>query len=157
MSLTSKSFDEALKTHKPLRRSGFAQKSREDAPGRSGVGSRSGSGKAAVAPQMRRSGSGFKAKPDANLAAWGRRVRKRDGNVCRFPSGCQTGDTRIDPHHIATRGRRPDLAYVDANGICLCRTHHDLVHAQPVKYERMGLLSDRTRELAQQEGTLGVR
>lgn len=91
----------------------------------------------------------IRVKRDANLAAWGKRVRARDGNQCCFPGDCQSGDNRIDPHHIAPRGRRPDLIYVDANGICLCRWHHDWVHDNPRQAERMGLLNFDSYELAQ--------
>lgn len=92
---------------------------------------------------------------DPELAAWGRRVRERDGNSCQYRerSGhfCQSGDRRIDPHHVAPRGRRPDLIYVDANGICLCRLHHDWVHDNPIQAEAMALLSSETYEKAMKE------
>ena len=109
-------------------------------------------GKGFTAPRKR-----LRAQQDANLAAWGRKVRTRDEHICQFPKGCFTDDPRIDPHHIATRGRRPDLIYVDANGICLCRTHHTWVHDNPIQATQMELLNDRTRELAAAEGTLGIR
>lgn len=93
--------------------------------------------------------------------------RTRDGNACQFP-GCNireipnpTMDTFvIEVHHKGTRRRRPDLIYVVDNGICLCnyRTstdHHGWVHAHPIEAVEMGLLSDRSYELASKEGTLG--
>lgn len=106
------------------------------------------SGKRRSARSTLKAGTRMKAKPDPLLAAWGRRVRARDGNACRFPGMCATGDERIDPHHIAPRSRRPDLIYVDANGLCLCRTHHDWCHDNPIQAERMGLLSTESYELA---------
>lgn len=104
-----------------------------------------------------KAGKRLKAKPDANLAAWGRRVRARDRNICRYPIGCASGDNRIDPHHIAPRSQRPDLSYIDSNGICLCRWHHDWVHANPLQARAKGLLSGRTMELAAKENTIGIR
>jgi len=110
-------------------------------------------------------------KVDPELATWGRKVKKRDGNRCQWPgldynavlsmpvntiirtqlviSPCVSGDKRIDPHHIAPRGRRRDLKYVVENGICLCRTHHDWVHDNPIEAAQIGLLSEETYELAQ--------
>lgn len=106
--------------------------------------------------------------PRADPEGWPFRkaVRDRDGNTCQFPGcGVQEVNTQeegsvIDVHHIATRKRRPDLIYVVANGVCLCNVktytnHHGWVHLNPLKAVEMGLLSDRTRELAEKEGTLG--
>ena len=96
--------------------------------------------------------SSLRSKPDPELAVWGRAVRERDGNKCQWEvfTGvpCNTGDTRIDPHHKAPRGRRPDLAYVLKNGICLCRTHHSWCHDNPAQAERIGLLSVESYEKA---------
>lgn len=94
----------------------------------------------------------LKAKPDPELSVWGKAVRARDGNKCQFrePSdSCRTGDRRIDPHHIAPRGRRPDLIYDVRNGICLCRTHHNWCHDNPREAERAGYLNFDSYELAQ--------
>ena len=45
---------------------------------------------------------------------------------------------RIDPHHILPRGRGgPDTA---ENLACLCRAHHDWVHAHPAQGYDLGLL-----------------
>ena len=108
-----------------------------------------------VLPSLTRSEQGAKrtAKPlksrlDAGLIAWGRAVRKRDGNQCRWPGGCLTGDRRIDPHHIAKRSQRPDLKYDVNNGICLCRTHHDWTDLNHNEAVRLGLLSTESYELA---------
>lgn len=118
----------------------------------------------------RKKKAALRQKADPKLVAWGRAVKKRDGNKCKWPglgydvvlampvntivrtqlvvSPCVTGDTRIDPHHIAPRGRRPDLKYVVANGIALCRTHHDWVGDHPIEAEVIGLLSSETYEKA---------
>ncbi len=92
----------------------------------------------------------LKAKADPKLAAWSKAVRDRDQDRCQFevPDRCVTGDSRIDTHHIAPRGRRPDKKYDVDNGICLCRTHHDWCHANPVEAEKLGLLSSESYELA---------
>lgn len=103
-----------------------------------------------------RLGAGRTRKPvlqqraDPQLASWGRKVKKRDGNKCRWGADgpCATGDGRIDPHHIAPRGRRPDLRYVVENGVSLCRTHHEWVHGNSIEAEAMGLLSSETYEKA---------
>ncbi len=107
--------------------------------------------------------SRLKQKTDPKLAAWSKAVRERDGGKCQWPErpvekilsfdspwqfGCVTRDRRIDPHHIAPKGRRPDLKYDVNNGICLCRTHHDWVHANPFEAEKLGLLSTESYELA---------
>lgn len=143
-----KTYEEAKSEFKPLKSKGFIRK----APADEGLVFPAHS----VNQASRRTGNGLKrsqkpmwAKSDTNLAAWGRRVRARDGNVCRFPGDCVSGDNRIDSHHIAPRGRRPDLIYVDANGICLCRTHHDWCHNNPMQAERMQLLNFDSYELAQ--------
>ncbi len=98
----------------------------------------------------------IKAKADPKLVAWSKAVRERDGGECQWPltfgfglaTRCGSGDSRIDPHHIAPKGRRPDLKYDVDNGICLCRTHHDWVHDHPAEAEKLGLLSSETYELA---------
>lgn len=93
-----------------------------------------------------------------------REVRKRDGNACQYPGCGLTQPPRsaslIDVHHKGTRKRRPDLIVVATNGICLCNrrtetNHHGWVHDHPIEAVEMGLLSDRSYELAAKEGTLG--
>lgn len=96
----------------------------------------------------------LQSKHDPQLAAWSKAVRERDGNRCQWPGGCRTGDTRLDPHHVYSRGRRPDKKYdVDA-GITLCRTHHDWVGDHPIEAETMQLLSSETYELARKSVTI---
>lgn len=96
-------------------------------------------------------------------------VLLRDHCRCQFP-GCTVALNPfpepleaqvIDVHHIATRARRKDLVLVVNNGICLCNintstNHHGWVHAHPIQAVEMKLLSDRSRELAEKEGTLGI-
>lgn len=93
---------------------------------------------------------------DAEEERWRRAVRRKYGSRCQFP-GCGIYDKHIDCHHIAERSLRPDLKNVVSNGTCLCRTHHDWVPLHRAQAIALGLLSERTYELAQKEGTLGVR
>lgn len=92
--------------------------------------------------------SRLRAKRDPKLVAWSKKVRERDGNVCQWPGGCQTGDQRIDPHHIAKRSQRRDLKYTVANGLCLCRTHHEWTDDNHDVAVEMKLLNVESRELA---------
>lgn len=137
MALNRKSYEEAKAAYKPLKRSrmsnsSHALKTPSTQPGRPKRGI-------------------LKATVDPELAAWGRRVKKRDGNRCQWPDGCRTGDTRMDPHHLAPRGRRPDLRYDDSNGLTLCRTHHAWIGDHPIEAEDKGLLSSETYEAALKE------
>lgn len=93
----------------------------------------------------------LKSKPDRKMAAWSKAVLERDGNRCQWPGGCTTGDTRIDPHHIAERSLRPDLKYELSNAIALCRTHHDWLPLNRAEAIKMGLLGDETYEKAAKE------
>jgi len=93
----------------------------------------------------------LKPKVDRKLQEWSRKVRERDGNQCQWPGGCQTGDTRIDPHHKAKRSQRRDLKYTLANGLCLCRTHHDWTDDNHDAAVDLGLLNTESRELARKE------
>jgi len=81
---------------------------------------------------------------------WKRAVRARDTFQCQFPK-CFTRDRSIDVHHIAMRSRRPDLKYVQSNGICMCREHHQWIHAHSLEAQKMGLLSSDSYEKAQKE------
>lgn len=147
-----------------MKRSGFRKLSYEQAlQDRKGKKPRKyglGRGKSSL-----KRGKRLSVKRDAKLAAWSRAVKRRDGNRCQWPgkfrgcvdfyimprlfaSPCATGDTRIDPHHIAPRSRRRDLKYEVDNGICLCREHHDWVGDHPVEAARLGLNNTESRELA---------
>lgn len=133
-----------LKTYSPLKRTSFKRKG--------------------YSWGMKR--SRLRVKSDKRLAAWSKKVRERDGNVCQWPgvsvlkapygmspqfaaSPCATGDTRIDPHHLAKRSQRRDLKYELSNGLLLCRTHHDWTDDNHDAAVAMGLLNTESRELAQ--------
>lgn len=144
MSFRKATIEEARASYKPLRRRQIA---RQAAPKKSVPVSPAKRVAAKPAPRVRKRRS-LKTKADPELAAWSKRVRGRDGNACQFPD-CRTGDSRIDPHHIAPRSRRPDLIYIDENGICLCRTHHNWCHDNPRQAEATQLLNFDSYELAQ--------
>ena len=122
---------------------------------------------------MSRGTKRLRAKPDPKMAAWSKAVLERDSGKCQWPgldyaavlsmpvgtiirtqlviSPCVTGDTRIDPHHIAERSLRPDLKYVVSNGIALCRTHHEWLPLNRAIAVKIGLLSDATYEKAMKD------
>jgi len=100
---------------------------------------------------LRRGKVGLRAKPDLKLREWSRKVKERDGNQCQWPGGCQTGDTRIDPHHKAKRSQRRDLKYELSNGVSLCRSHHLWTDDHHDEAVAMGLLNTESRELARKE------
>lgn len=80
--------------------------------------------------------------------ALARQCRERDGYKCQWPGGCQTGDTRLDAHHIAERSQRPDLKFELSNLITICRTHHDWIPLHRREAIQMKLLSTETYEFA---------
>jgi 5-methylcytosine-specific restriction endonuclease McrA len=77
---------------------------------------------------------------------WARAVKERDGYICR-----RCGLIGEDAHHVATRGRRPDLKHDLDNGLTLCRGCHNWCHANPVEAVAAGFLSDESYELAYAE------
>lgn len=118
-------------------------------------------------------GKRIRVKADPEMAVWSLAVRMRNENKCQWPGvlilkapfgmspqfaarPCATGDTRIDPHHIAKRSQRPDLKYDVSNGICLCRTHHEWTDEEPELARQIGLLSTESYELAR-KGNPGLR
>ncbi len=120
------------------------------------------------APRMKRSPmprdtkpmkrSGIKRKPGAArplkpkreppaLIRFRREVRKRDNYTCQYPR-CGRYSKRIDVHHIAKRSQRPDLKFSTANGLCLCREHHNWTDTHHDEAVRIGLLNTESYELA---------
>lgn len=108
---------------------------------------------AAVAGKKRSNKS--KAEHDAQETAWKLAVRIKDDWACQY-EGCTKRYDSIDCHHVAERSQRKDLIYVVSNGKCLCVEHHRWVHDHPQQAVEKGLLSYRSRELADREGTLDV-
>jgi len=88
-------------------------------------------------------------KPSAADRAWSKAVLDRDGHRCQWPGGCQTGDSRIDPHHRYERSQRPDMRHNVAQGLALCRTHHHWLTYHRAEAIEMGLIFTETHEYAQ--------
>jgi 5-methylcytosine-specific restriction endonuclease McrA len=69
---------------------------------------------------------------------------RRDSHTCQaanlVPDLACKG--RLDPHHIATKRRAPELRLSLSNLVTLCRAHHDWTHAHPYEAERLGLLDE---------------
>lgn len=67
----------------------------------------------------------------------------RDKGVCqaaRIWTDVECSGSRVDTHHIRPRGRGG--AYADPeNLVCVCRAHHDSIHAWPLKAKELGLLA----------------
>lgn len=51
-------------------------------------------------------------------------------------------------HHVATRGRRPDLILDPRNGIAVHGVCHGWIHDHPREAEKLGLLNFDSYELA---------
>lgn len=56
---------------------------------------------------------------------WRRNIKKRDNYTCQMP-GCGS-KKKIKVHHIIPWAKNPGLRFVETNGICLCRRHHDAI------------------------------
>ena len=73
----------------------------------------------------------------ARQKAW-----NRDRGECKaaaaFPAVECWG--RVDPHHVAPVGRYPELRCDPDNIVCVCRRHHDHIHAHPLQAKEEGLL-----------------
>ena len=65
----------------------------------------------------------------ADLWSW--KVRERDGHRCQRLL-CQ--DIGTDAHHIYGKKAFPGVRFDRANGVTLCRRHHDEAHAYPVDF-----------------------
>lgn len=85
---------------------------------------------------------------------WRTAVLEQDKFTCQYPA-CRVVSKSLHAHHVAPRSQRPDLKYVVSNGKGLCFIHHEAVHKYPKKSQEMGLLSNRSMELARKENTLG--
>lgn len=125
----------------PLKRSGFKKKTYAEI-------------KAACYPltptrrRMKQTEHRLNRAPREKEQALARQCKERDGFRCQWPGGCQTGDARLDAHHIAERSQRPDLKFELTNLITLCRTHHDWIPLHRQEAIQMGLLSEVTYEAA---------
>lgn len=63
---------------------------------------------------------------EKDLAKWREAVLNRDGHKCQIP-GCNETEN-LHAHHKLPKAQYPELALVVANGITLCRKHHEAMH-----------------------------
>lgn len=68
---------------------------------------------------------------------WMFAVLERDDYTCQFP-GCGA-NTCLDAAHIVPRSQAPAKKYDPANGITLCRSHHEYFHNHPAQWRRFAL------------------
>lgn len=150
-----KSFEEAKSAHKPMTRTGFNRRAPEGANSRP-VAERGSKG---TGNGLKRSQKPLGAKHKRYQilrgdTIWSQAVRARDNHKCRK---CRKRDEHGNhAHHVAPRSQRPDLKKTISNGITVCPPCHRWIHDNPIEAIAAGLLSDRSRELAEKEGTLGV-
>lgn len=71
-------------------------------------------------------------------AQWASTVKERDDWTCQR---CGRYDLNNDAHHIAPRGRAPELRRDLLNGTTLCRSCHRWVHSHPIQAAEAGLLA----------------
>ena len=75
-------------------------------------------------------------------------MREKDQYACQR---CGKVEKYIHTHHVAPRGRRPDLRHDVNNGKCLCNSCHSWVHEHPIEATACGLLSGDSYELARKK------
>lgn len=69
---------------------------------------------------------------DKEYERFRRKVRKRDGKMCKWP-GCGKKKS-LNVHHILPWKQFPHLRYKESNGICLCKQHHKAVTGHELAY-----------------------
>jgi hypothetical protein len=69
---------------------------------------------------------------DPQYKKWRSEIKKRDKYTCQWPH-C-TNKKKIHAHHIYKWADFPGLRYHTSNGICLCKTHHDLIKNDEESY-----------------------
>lgn len=60
------------------------------------------------------------------LERWVKRVKERDGNICRMQDDKCHG--ALHAHHIIPKHLDPSKKYDVENGITLCEAHHKMIH-----------------------------
>ena len=93
--------------------------------------------------RLRRASDKTIARADADRE-WRTAILERHGGWC-FLRGVDPGTFDhcggpVDAHHIAAKGRWPELRHVLSNGVALCRMHHEWVHNHPREARALGLL-----------------
>lgn len=69
---------------------------------------------------------------DPQYKLWRKNVYERDHYSCRWPN-CGS-KKKLNAHHIKTWSGFPGLRFVVANGITLCKYHHDLIKGMEEVY-----------------------
>ena len=69
---------------------------------------------------------------DPQYKQWRASIRKRDNSKCQWPN-CNSS-YKIHAHHIMPWSSFPSLRYDVNNGICLCKSHHDLIKNNETSY-----------------------
>ena len=69
---------------------------------------------------------------DPQYIKWRKDVYKRDGFKCQWPN-C-TNNNKLNAHHIKNWASFPGLRFLVANGITLCRYHHDMIKGMEESY-----------------------
>ena len=64
---------------------------------------------------------------------WRQEVYSRDNYRCQWP-GCES-KLKLNAHHIKKWSEYPGLRYLTANGITLCKKHHDMIKNMESDYE----------------------
>jgi hypothetical protein len=62
-------------------------------------------------------------------------VRNRDGKQCKWPGCC--AKKRLQVHHIMSWAHFPAMRFLTANGITLCRKHHDIVKGKEMQFAQL--------------------
>lgn len=69
---------------------------------------------------------------DPQYIKWRKDVYARDGFKCQWPH-CNS-NKRLNAHHIKNWANFPGLRFLVANGITLCRLHHDMIKGMEESY-----------------------
>ena len=64
---------------------------------------------------------------------WRAKVLKRDSYRCQMPS-CTKRRNKVQVHHIIKHSSSYFMRLIPANGICLCREHHDSIKGKEHHY-----------------------
>lgn len=71
---------------------------------------------------------------DPRYKAWRKKIFARARGRCQMPN-CNSGDKRLNAHHIKRWADFPALRFSPENGVALCRTHHDSVTDHEEEWE----------------------
>jgi len=83
-----------------------------------------------------------------------RLVRERDENKCVYP-GCKRRKFGLECHHILPYSKFPALRLNPANGVMLCKHHHELVTGNEMIYAPLLLKIAQENAIKQEKRTRG--